>query len=300
MQGITLNLEELLALRHPASQLHLPQPRITKSTTQGSYQSTFRGRGMDFVETRIYQPGDDIRSINWAVTARTGKAHTKIYQEEKDRPIYVVVDFNSTMFFGTRAAFKSVVAAKAAALIAWAALKNGDKVGGLFIKEVFNFVKPCRSKQNLVELLKNIMRYTNVASSVSSDCVHAISKLKSTVKSGSLIYFLSDFYFFDSALQNELQHLSKNHQVTNVLVYDPLEKNPPEAGRYLFHDKLQNNSLLVDTYNKNLCENYRTMFEERYEQIRKFCCKTNMHLASLATNDDLTAIVRRILNRTKK
>ncbi len=98
----------------------------------GGYLSGFKGRGMDFEEVRAYQPGDDVRLIDWRVTARTGKPFTKIFHEERERPVFIVVDLSATMFFGTKTAFKSVIAAKVAALIAWAAVKNGDRVGGIF------------------------------------------------------------------------------------------------------------------------------------------------------------------------
>jgi uncharacterized protein (DUF58 family) len=297
MQGISVTLEELLALRHMAGQICLPQPKTSRSAQLGGYRSPFRGRGMDFVENRVYQPGDDIRAINWAVTARTGKTHTKVYQQERECPVYIILDYNDSMFFGTRTAFKSVIATQAAALIAWAALKNGDRVGALLVKGSAQILPPCHSKQNLVELLKSMVNHVAPESQGPVDLAGAINKLKRTIKSGSLIYFLSDFYNLDEKLQQEMQHLAKHHEVTNVLIYDPIEKEPPEGGRYLFHDFNQSQSVLLDTHSKEICNRYSAIFIERLMKLKKISYATGMHLIELATNDDLAKTMRQVLQR---
>lgn len=297
MQGITVTLDELLALRYIANQLNLPNQKITSSAQQGNYQSTFRGRGMDFVETRIYQPGDDTRTINWAVTARTGKPHTKIYQQERERPIYIIIDFSPTMFFGTRNAFKSVMATKAATLIAWSALKNNDRVGALLMKGDFQILPPGQRKQNLLEILKKMVQFVQPENHQPCDYISAFARLKKIVKSGSLIYFLSDFYFFDEALQKELQQLAMNNEVFNILVYDQLEKNPPQKGQYLFHAPIETKSLLLDTHNTTFCAEYSAIFNNRRSNLKKLCFATGMHLTELCTSDNLVKVIRHILMR---
>lgn len=297
MQGLTVTLNELLALRYVSNQLHLPQKKISSGSQQGNSRSIFRGRGMDFVETRIYQPGDDIRTINWAVTARTGKPHTKIYQQERERPIYLVLDFSPSMFFGTRNAFKSVIAAKAATLIAWAGMQNGDRIGALLIKDSFQVIPPCHRKQNLILFLKQIIDFVDPRQQGISDYANAFKRLKKIIKSGSLIYFLSDFYSFDEALQTELQQLAKKNEVTNIFIYDVLEKNPPRNGQYLFHDFSKNESLLVDTTSHSLRSQYNKIFENRFNAIKKICFTTGMHLTELCTTDNIPNVIRKVLHK---
>lgn len=297
MQGVTVTLDELLALRHLAHQICLPQPRTSRNQQLGNYQSPFRGRGMDFVENRVYQPGDDIRSINWAVTARTGKTHTKVYQQERERPVYLILDLNPSMFFGTRTSFKSVTAANVAALLAWSVLGNGDRVGSLLVKHTTQMLPPFHSKQNLVELLKNIVHFVSEQSVEYVGLTSAIKKLKRTVKSGSLIFLMSDFYILDEGLSSELQHLAKHHEVINILVYDPIEKNPPKNGRYLFHDFNDYKSVLLDTHNQSIQDYYRHIFEDRVLKMKKLSYTSGMQLIELATNDDLAKTLRYILLR---
>ena len=132
--GIGVSLPELIALRLRAQRLARPAARVSgiHAATQAS---RFRGRGVDYAESRIYQPGDDIRQMDWRVTARTGKPHTKVFREERNRPVIVWLDLRRPMLFATRGAFKGVRAAEAAALVAWSAVANGDRLGGLVFSE---------------------------------------------------------------------------------------------------------------------------------------------------------------------
>lgn len=299
MHGLTVTLEELLALSTPAWQLHLPQNQKTCYRSQGGYTSPLRGKGVDFLENRVYQPGDDIRSINWPVTARTGKTHTKVYQQEPERAVYLILDFSPSLFFGTRTAFKSVVAAKAAAMIAWAALKSGDKIGALLIKSTQQTLLPSRNKADLIRLLKEIVMLTDFQDNTTTDVMTALKKFKQIVKSGSLIYFISDFYCLNQDLQTELQWLSTQHEVVNLLVYDTLEKNPPKQGRYLFRDHRFSQSILIDTHHDNICQQYQNIFAQRLATLKKMCFKSRMHLLQLATHEDIATILRPVLSRKK-
>lgn len=297
MNGTTVTLEELLALRHAAYQLCLPQPKQTAAAAHGHYQSPFRGRGMDFVENRVYQPGDDIRAINWAVTARTGTTHTKLYQQERERPVYIILDLGQSMFFGTRTAFKSVIASHTAALLAWAALKKGDRVGALLINDNPKISPPARSKQSLLSLLKLIAKNSTPKKNITPDVISSIQKLKKTLKSGSQIYFISDFYCLDLKLKAELAAMARQHELINILIYDPLEEALPNGGKYLFHAAHEQRSLLLDTSDKKIVAHYKTIFDNRVLDLKKLCFSSNMHLIELATNDDIVKKLSYVLHR---
>jgi uncharacterized protein (DUF58 family) len=130
--GIHLSAAELIALRPRCHALRLPMRQPAASALAGAYRSRFRGRGVDFVESRNYQPGDDIRNMDWRVTARTGRPHTKVFQEERERPVLIVLDASPSLFFGTRKMLKSVAAGKLAAAVAWAAVRRGDRESAAF------------------------------------------------------------------------------------------------------------------------------------------------------------------------
>ena len=131
-----------------------------KARLSGNYLSAFKGRGMEFDEARPYQPGDDIRSIDWRVTARTGKTHTKLYREERERPVLLWVDYRRSMFFGTQNYFKSVLAAKTAALLAWSAAQHGDRLGGLIFSEnIHQELRPQRGKAGTLHFIKKLCEH---------------------------------------------------------------------------------------------------------------------------------------------
>ena len=134
-KGVRLTIDELLALRREAMALDLSSNYRVSSTLAGGYRSKFRGRGMDFDEVRLYQPGDDIRNIDWRVTARTGKPHTKLFREERERPVFLLLDQSKHLFFGSRVAFKSVIAARAASLLIWASITAGSRIGGVLFDD---------------------------------------------------------------------------------------------------------------------------------------------------------------------
>ena len=143
MPGVVhVSSDELVQCRLQARDIRLDSRRPARSAITGGHSSRFRGRGMDYLESRAYQPGDDIRSMDWRVTARTSHAHVKLYQEERERPVVVMIDLGPGMFFATRGAFKSVIAARAAALIGWAAIQNGDRIGAFLFNGGHHELRP--------------------------------------------------------------------------------------------------------------------------------------------------------------
>ena len=235
--GVTCSIEELIALKQQAQQIHFPYKRKSKALLSGGKLSSLRGRGIDFDEVRAYQAGDEIRSIDWRVTARTGQAHTKVYREEKEKPVYILLDLRNTMFFGSRRFFKSVIACHCATLLAWSTIKNGDRLGALVFsdsehqelkpksgtKAVLNFINiASKFSQNLLE--KKNSSSTQTKQSLAS----ALQKLHQVVRPGSLIYLLSDFQDFDKKTQQHLSLLNRHNDLVALRIFDPLEKNLPQ------------------------------------------------------------------------
>ncbi len=209
-----------------------------KHHLSGQYLAKTKGRGMEFDEARHYQPGDDVRTIDWRVTARTGKTHTKLFREEKDRPVFVFCDLLPTMRFGSQLLFKSVQACHLSALIAWRAKENGDKIGGLILSENNIFEAKPRGRQkavlNWLDALKTQHNQLPIKHQVADDndvldqrFVEACAHLRRVAHPGSLVYLVSDFqHLSDTALQHLFQ-LQKHCEVVACWINDPIEHTLP-------------------------------------------------------------------------
>lgn len=258
-RGAYVALEDLIALRFPARQLRLARRNRALSVLAGPNKSNFRGRGIDFEEVRSYQPGDDIRGIDWRVTARTGSAHTKLFREERERPVLVAVDQRSSMFFGSSHCFKSVLAAQLAGLLAWSALEAGDRVGGL----VFNGaehreIRPRRSRRTVLALLSQVAEYNRalpLAAPDSADFAGILANLRRIVRPGSSLFIVSDFRGASQEhAREQLFQLSQHIEITAIACSDPLEADLPRAGRYAVTDGQARSEL--DTADRGLRKAY--------------------------------------------
>ena len=229
--GILLTLTELIALQ----QLTRGSRHSRGRQPSGGHRSPSRGRGMDFTDVRHYQAGDDIRHMEWHVTARTGKPHIKLYEEERERPVVIWVDFSASMYFGTRIAFKSHVAARLAALIAWTANKQGDRVGGIAVSSrAHRECIPKARQHGVLPFLSALAHFSNPNHDAQepSPVNHALDKLERVVKPGSVLVLISDFYALDNSLLHHLSRLAQHNTILAYRVCDPMELAPPSPGIY--------------------------------------------------------------------
>jgi len=288
MSGINVSLSELIDLRREAQRLSLFSHRKIFTKQAGGYLSAFRGRGMDFDEVRAYQVGDDIRAMDWRVLARTGEPHTKVYHEERERPVFFINDFSPSMFFGTKVAFKSVIAAQTAALMAWSAVQHGDRVGGIiFNDERFEQLRPRSRKLGLLPFLQTLVKFSQLSSGQfdKNYLSKALQSMRFVAKPGSLIILISDFSNLDEKVNLHWQALAHNHDLLAISIYDQLEQAPPKPGRYGISNGEQ--ICLMDTSDQKFCHNYQLYFAERLEKLEKLCRLTQTKLIKLATNADI-------------
>ncbi|MFI3179373.1 MAG: DUF58 domain-containing protein, partial [Methylococcaceae bacterium] len=233
---VSVSLKTLIDLAKQATRINLHHAQ-NRSQQSGGYVSPFKGRGMEFDETRLYQPGDDIRSIDWRVTARTGKTHTKVFREERERPVFISVDDRLTMQFATRGVFKSVLAAKLAGLLAWAAEYHGDRIGGQIFSELeCRELKPQNGRHAVLRFLSTIVGKTNLTSLVNEVGTTALPKitleqvlarLTQHARPGSLVYVISDFRGINEQTETYLAKLAQHCEVVLIFIYDPLESSLP-------------------------------------------------------------------------
>lgn len=301
IQGVRADLDVLLQLRFAARHLALNWSKKTTAARMGEYASAFRGRGMEFDEIRHYQPGDDIRRMDWRVTARTGQPYTKVFREEREQPVILVVDQSSTMHFGTRLAFKAVSATHAAAMLAWASAHHGDRVGGfVFSQNIFREIRPCKGTKGVVSVINAMVQVNhgylpNDAIAERGLLMSVLRKLSHAVRPGSLIFFFSDFFNYSPEHEVYLRKLCRHNELVLALVHDPLEENPPPPGRYMFSDGLR--FLEVNTASGKFQQEYRNHFHRRRDLLADTCKKLNLHFFSLGTHESVETVLKQALNR---
>ena len=230
--GIQVALPELLRYQQITQKINLTPNSPPRAMMAGAYLARQKGRGMEFDEARHYQPGDDIRAIDWRVTARTGKTHTKIYREERERPVFILCDLSPSMQFGTQLLLKSVQATHIAAMISWAAAQRGDKVGALiFNGETHRECKPLSRKRAVLSLCHELQRLQNqpVAQKHEEAFTEACLRLRRLARPGSLVYLISDFAHLSSATEQHVAHIAKHCDVQAIRVFDPMETALPDV-----------------------------------------------------------------------
>jgi uncharacterized protein (DUF58 family) len=288
IDGVTwMSTQSLIQLRRQAQRLPLNKNKIY-ARQGGNYLSSFKGRGMEFEESRIYQAGDDIRNMDWRVTARTGDAHTKIFQEERERPVLLWLNLSRSMMFATRRRFKAVVASELAATLAWSANNNSDRIGGLiFSGDQHEEIKPRRGKNAVLTLLGHIARnraWQQPVNATAEDITRAIARLGQVSNPGSLIIMLGDFRLLTEKAYAILANTARHNDVILIQVIDPFERELPAGGIYRVTDG--ENEIEIDTRDTGLRESYRQKFVVAEEKLARFCRKHKMHMVSLSTDDD--------------
>ncbi len=285
--GMNVGLKELLLYQGKTALLDLT-PRIgNQSKLAGNYIAKSKGRGMEFDEVRHYQQGDDPRMIDWRVTARTGKAHTKLFREEKERPIFIMTDLSQTMQFGSQLLFKSVQACHIAALTAWASTKRGDRVGGVVFNNHGHYELKPRSRQrgvlqylHTLELLSKPERSSKQSAFVNSEqsFSDACARLRHIARPGALLCLISDFRHLSELAIKHLSHVSRHCELVAYRINDPLELQLPSSDveQTLQVQDQQKQGLLM-LGNRNYSKKYQTEASKALAQqdklLRKVRCK---------------------------
>ncbi len=283
-------LDDLLELRHQAQTLGLSSHHLVNSSFSGLYSSVFRGQGLNFEEVREYAEGDDIRNMDWKVTARTGDPHLKVFREERERSIMLCVDQGPHMNFGTRGTFKSVQAARAAALLGWAANGLHDRVGGiLFGKADQNqsYFRPTKDRRALWRLLKTLT--DTVDESNGSEpylLVDTLTKATRGVGTGGLIFVIADFNQPTQSLKKSLSQLCQHHSVVLIPVDDPADKELPDMGQALFRDA-EGHLITVDTSDAAGRQAYTEQWQQQRKELMQIANGLGIAVIPLMTNEDV-------------
>jgi len=291
---VRVALADLLRLRAAGEAVRLTAPRV-RVAASGGHLSPYKGRGVEFDESRLYQPGDDLRTIDWRVTARTGKPHTKVFREERNRPVFVWLDLRRPMLFATRGAYKGVRAAEIAALIAWSAVANGDRLGGLVFSETEHHeLRPSLGMRAALRLFQKISSDSlwdpaARAGAQDTDADRALLRLTRVARPGSLIFLISDFRRLGADAERHLRELSGHCDLVLVHVFDPVEAELPPPGRYRVVSA--GRTLSIETSNDSLRRRYRERFAARVDALRSLASRPGIHLLECATHADARVLL---------
>ena len=291
------NLRALVHLRYTAHGFNYLPNQPLRSLLSGRKRSKLRGRGLDFDELRHYQPGDDIRTMDWRVTNRTGKPHVRTYTEEKDRSVVVVVDQRLPMFFGSQKKMKSVIAAEVAATTAWRVLSVGDRVGAvLFNDSTILEVKATRNQDRVIGWLGDLSDMNNALSANSASAsnagalTEAILTLERRIGHDHLVVLVSDFFGWNEAALKSIRRISQHNDVICALVYDPLERDISRADKLVVSDgKFQ---LEINPGKQGLGKKFEASFASSIAHVQSDLKRHDIPVIPVDTLSDVTEQLR--------
>ncbi len=286
--GISVSIAELVKEQFNTAGLHFFDT-VSQNINAGVKKSPFKGKGMEFDEVRLYQNGDDVRAIDWRVTARRGETYTKLFREERERDVFILVDMRNQMKFGTRVMFKSVLAAKVAALVSWVALNASEKVGGIVVSDNKNVnIKPRRSKKNLMTLFSAIASASDINNEKQNDksksLTNILTELRRVTRSGGIVFVISDFSDFSEKDKFYLSQIRTKSDVVLINIVDKIEEVAPPSDRYLISDGYHNAVMFADDYLWR--EKYENFFKQKRKILADFCNNKNIKYFSIRTDED--------------
>ena len=303
-EGAALNpatwqrIADLVDLQRHASTLDFTRTSSAKAQLAGAHASRFRGRGMDYQESRAYQAGDDVRHMDWRVTARTGTAQIKLYQEERERPILLFLDLHPGMFFGTRGMLKSAAAARAAALIAWAAVERGDRLGAVLTNGSHCELAPRGGRQGALQFIRQVVVHTDPRAALDAvETTHSLNsglaRLCRVSRPGSQIFLIGDFAGIDAESGQLIHRLRRHNDVVALQVVDPIELAPPPPARYGVAIGAQRH--VLDLRSAGARRAFQAHFDRHHREVGDLMRRHGVALSRLATDQDIVRQVRQLL-----
>jgi len=280
---MSLSAEEISELMSRVQTLELKAKKLVRESFAGEYQSSFRGSGLDFDDYRAYQPGDEIRFIDWNVTARTNTPHTRTFKEEREMKVYLMVDVSGSTLYGSQTKSKRVLAAEIAATIAFSAIHNNDKVGLiLFADKPIKYLPPAKGRSQVLRIIREILVAT--PGTGHTDMAEVCKFLNRVSDKSALVFCISDFQ--DMSLERSLTTTAYRHDLIALRLEDPAEADLPKVGKVALRDPETGHQVIVDTKNGTVRSAYRKLRTRFTEGLSDFCKKHSIDYASFSTNED--------------
>jgi uncharacterized protein (DUF58 family) len=274
--------------------IHFKSGRMVNSLMAGQYRSVFRGAGIEFEEVREYSPGDDIKSIDWKVSARLGKPFVKRFREERELIVMLLVDLSASGRFGTVERTKQETAAEVAAVMAFNAIRNNDKVGAvLFTDQVEKYIPPKKGSSHVWRVIKEIFTFMPIHSG--TDLEGAVSYLGRVCRKRTVSFLISDFIHpkLGGEVPLKLKSVSRRHEMIGVLISDPGEFNLPSAGLLQLEDLETRDRIVMDASDPATRRQYNRYRQQDYQQIRDRLKAIDMDCVEMATDEDVAEILSR-------
>ena len=267
---------------------------LTNQVFTGSYHSAFKGRGMSFSEVRSYTYGDDVRAIDWNVTARFNEPFVKVFEEERELTVMLLIDISKSSYFGTQTQFKNEFMAEIAAVLAFSAIQNNDKVGVLFFSnKVEKYIPPKKGKKHVLLIIRELLNIE--PSNQSTDIGMALEYFNNLVKRRSIAFILSDFK--STPYANALRILRKKHDVIGLHIFDKMEKELPDMGLVQMQDLESGKRVWVDSASRNLRKEYTDHFEKNRLQNEQSFYRLKADFLSLDTSDNYISVMMQMFKR---
>lgn len=257
---------------------------LSANVFAGQYHSAFKGRGMAFSEVREYQYGDDVRDIDWNVTARFHRPYVKVFEEERELTVMLLIDVSGSLDFGTKRQMKRDMVTEIAATIAFSAIQNNDKIGVVFFSDhIEKYIPPKKGRKHILYIIRELLDFK--PESKRTDIKRALEFLTSVAKRRCTAFVLSDFYVQQDFLQT-IQICNRKHDVVAVQVYDQRARELPDIGLMRVVDAETGFEQYIDTSSKRLRQAHQHYWMNRQQQLRETMNKSNVDMISIATNDD--------------
>ena len=265
---------------------------LSNNIFAGEYHSAFKGRGMAFSEVREYQYGDDVRDIDWNVTARFHRPYVKVFEEERELTVMLLIDVSGSLFFGTRGQQKTEMATEIAATLAFSAIQNNDKIGVIFFSDkIERYIPPKKGRRHILYIIREMLDFK--ADSVRTDVAVALEYLGTMQKRRCTAFVLSDFYDRKD-FEKPLQVCRSKHDVVGIQLYDPLQKALPDVGLLRIHDAETGYEQYIDTSSKALRRAHQRYWQEREEKLQQTFIRNNVDYVSVATDGDFVKALRQM------
>jgi uncharacterized protein (DUF58 family) len=257
---------------------------LSQNIFAGQYHSAFKGRGMAFSEVREYQFGDDVRDIDWNVTARFHHPYVKVFEEERELTVMLLIDVSGSLEFGTTHQMKRDMATEIAATLAFSAIQNNDKIGVIFFSDrIEKYIPPKKGRKHILYIIREMLDFH--PESRKTDVGMAVAYFTRVMKRRCTAFILSDFYTRNS-FQKEMQIANSKHDVVAIQVYDPRAKTLPNIGLMKVHDAETGHEMYIDTSSKKLRMAHTRYWLEREDALKQTFAKSNIDWVSIATNED--------------
>ena len=263
--------------------LEIKTRHIVNNIFGGEYHSAFKGMGMEFAEVREYCPGDDVRTIDWNVTARAGKPFIKQYDEERELTVMLMIDVSASGYFGTGMSLKSDIMIELASVLSFSAIKNNDKVGLLlFSDQIEKFIPPAKGKSHVLRVIREMIYHA--AKDINTDISVALEHMQKVLKRRSIIFLISDFW--DTSFEQSMKLINNKHDLINIQILDKAEMSIPDIGMIKFHDVENQSKNWIDTNNVELKAYISSKIQNNNKIFSTFCKKNRIDLISIDTSKD--------------